>query len=269
MSSTEQVWLCKENNKIYRSAHAARSAAYRHRKKLEKLAQMEAKRAYLSNNSTSIKNIFELLVEKSEEFWGLKITELEWEIKGPMEYLYGARDLLINVRINVRIVHHVKDHKKLRYLEKLVRPSASFSNKKLSSLTLLKWAFTGLEWSSGDRVLLLQSGVWEGTVSIKLDRFASVKSGMEVLAENHRVRSERMSIARAETAAFYRLVDSEFPDIIYLDQCLKKVESIREELVRMKRQAITGHEAEFSKRRALIHQSEIYPTFETSGRIAG
>lgn len=268
MSSTEQVWLCKENNKIYRSAHAARSAAYRHRKKLEKLAQMEAKRAYLSNNSTSIKNIFELLVEKSEEFWGLKITELEWEIKGPMEYLYGARDLLINVRINVRIVHHVKDHKKLRYLEKLVRPSASFSNKKLSSLTLLKWAFTGLEWGASDceGVSTIRS---KGTVSIKLDRFASVKSGMEVLAENHRVRSERMSIARAETAAFNRLVDSEFPDIIYLDQCLKKVESIREELVRMKRQAITGHEAEFSKRRALIHQSEIYPTFETSGRIAG
>jgi hypothetical protein len=263
MSSTEQVWLCKENNRIYRSAHAARSAAYRHRKKLEKLAQMEAKRAYLSNNSTSIKNMFELLVEKSEEFWGLKITELQWEIKVPMEYLYGAADL----RINVRIVHHVKDHKKLRYLEKLVRPSVSFFNEKLSSLTLLKWAFTGLEWSACDweGVSTIRS---KGTVSIKLDRFASVKSGMEVLAENHRVRSERMSIARAETVAFNRLVDSEFPDITYLDQCLKKVESIREELVRMKRQAITGHEAEFLKRRALIHPPEIYPIFETSGRIA-
>jgi len=264
MSSTEQVWLCKENNKIYRSAHAARSAAYRHRRKLEKLAQMEAKRAYLSNNSTSIKNMFELLVEKSEEFWGLKITELEWVIKGPMDYLYGARDLLVNVRI----VHHVKDHKKLRYLEKLVRPSVSFFNKKLSSQTLLKWAFTGLEWSANDRVFL-QSGVWEGTVSIKLDCFASVKSGMEVLAENHRVLSERKSIARAETVAFNRLVDSEFPDIIYLNQCLKKVESIREELVRMKGQALVGHEAEFLKRRALIHQFEIYPTLETSGIIAG
>jgi ribosomal protein L29 len=225
---------------------------------------MEAKRAYLSNNSTSIKNMFELLVEKSEEFWGLKITELEWEIKGPMEYLYGARDLLINVRI----VHHVKDHKKLRYLEKLVRPSVSFFNKKLSSQTLLKWAFTGLEWNAGnwEGVSTILS---KGTVSIKLDRFASVKSGMEVLAENHRVRSERMSIARAETVAFNRLVDSEFPDITYLDQCLKKVESIREELVRMKSQALSGHEAEFLKRRALIHQSEIYPTLETSGRIAG
>jgi len=260
MSSTEQVWLCKENNKIYRSAHAARSAAYRHRKKLEKLAQIGEKRAYLSNNSTSIKNMFELLVEKSEEFWGLKITELEWEIRGPMEYLYGARDL----RIEVRIVHHVKDHKKLRYLEKFVGPSG----RKLSSLTLLKLAFTGLEWSPRDweGVSTIRS---KGTVSIKLDLFALVKSEIEVLAENHRVRIERMSIARAETNAFNRLVDSEFPDITYLNQCLKKVESIREELVRMKSQALSGHEAEFLKRRELIHQSEIYPTFETSGRIAG
>lgn len=264
MSSTEQVWLCKENNKIYRSAHAARSAAYRHRKKLEKLAQMEAKRAYLSDNSTSIKNMFELLVEKSEEFWGLKITDLEWEIKGAPEYLYSAGDLLINVRT----AHHVKDHKKLRHLEKLVKPSGSILHRRLNSLTLLKLAFTGLEWSSSDwdGVSTIRS---RGFVSVKLDLFASVKSGIELFAENNRVRSELKSIARAEIAAFNRLVDSEFPDITYLDQCLKKVESIREELVRMKRQALKGHEAEFLKRRALIHPPEIYPTYETSGRIAG
>jgi hypothetical protein len=264
MSSTEQVWLCKENNKIYRSAHAARSAAYRHRRKLEKLAQMEAKRAYLSNNSTSIKNMFELLVEKSEEFWGLKITDLEWEIKGAPEYLYSAGDL----RINVRTAHHVKDHKKLRHLEKLVKPSGSILHRRSNSLTLLKLAFTGLEWSQGDwdGVSTIRS---KGTVSVKLDLFASVKSGIELFAENNRVRSERLSIARAETDAFNRLVVSEFPDITYLSQCLKKVESIREELVRMRSQALNGHEAEFLKRRALIHPPEIYATYEISGRIAG
>lgn len=80
MTSPRQVWICEETGRTYRTAQAARSAGYRHRKKLNALAQISDQCDYIRNNATGVENMMNLFVDKSEEFWGVRMWNLSWNI---------------------------------------------------------------------------------------------------------------------------------------------------------------------------------------------
>lgn len=81
------MWECPVTKKLYKTeAEAARAtasakAAKTRKAKAEKLKKeiirVEVERAnYLINNATSIKHLFQLVREKSDEFWGIKFTHI-------------------------------------------------------------------------------------------------------------------------------------------------------------------------------------------------
>lgn len=110
MTSPRQVWICEETGRTYRTAQAARSAGYRHRKKLNALAQILDKCDYIRNNATGVENMMNLFVDKSEEFWGVRMWNLSWNI-----------DPMITERtvIKVSTVYAIVDEKKIKQILKV------------------------------------------------------------------------------------------------------------------------------------------------------
>ena len=78
MTTPRQVWICEETGRTYRTAQAARSAGYRHRKKLNDLAQISDQCDYIRKNATGVENMMNLFVNRSEEFWGIRMENLNW-----------------------------------------------------------------------------------------------------------------------------------------------------------------------------------------------
>jgi hypothetical protein len=77
------MYECPETGKLYKTKKGAENSAKRVRdeRSRELLAtgfdpsQFDAQRDYVRLNATSPKHIIELVIEKAEEFWGLKVTK--------------------------------------------------------------------------------------------------------------------------------------------------------------------------------------------------
>ena len=113
------MYKCPETGKLFKTKKGAENSAKRAKeaKELSSLAKqfdssgLGAQQDYVRLNATSPKHIIDLVVQKAEEFWGLKVTK--FEVSGPGVYSrqsgtvisFGQCDIEVNSAGSCRLAY--------------------------------------------------------------------------------------------------------------------------------------------------------------------
>lgn len=136
-----QMWQCPITHKLFtdkqkaqnceRSAKAARTKKQNKEKRKETAKEISEERSnYLINNASSLNEIFDLMIEKSKEFWGIEFIEVKVDRTGPI--VGGADKRYMRFTINAKTKPlSTKSKNQISKYYKLIHdatPSMSFIN---------------------------------------------------------------------------------------------------------------------------------------------
>lgn len=151
------MYKCPETGKLYKTKRGAENSAKRVRDERDRElsatgfdpSQLEAQRDYVRLNATSPKHIIELVIEKAEEFWGLKVTQFKkW--KGGIYYNDRKNCTMISFG-NCEVEVDAASSCRLEYMRRQAKRDKNrwFSEPSISSLLFDGSGFKGFETGSG------------------------------------------------------------------------------------------------------------------------
>ena len=151
------MYKCPETGKLYKTKRGAENSAKRVRgeRNRELLAtgfdpsRFEAQRDYVRLNATSPKHIIELVIEKAEEFWGLKVTR--FKDNGGRVYHDVRKNCTMISFGNFEVEVNAAGSCRLEYMRRQAKRDKNrwFSEPSISSLLFDGSGFNGFETGSG------------------------------------------------------------------------------------------------------------------------
>jgi hypothetical protein len=151
------MYKCPETGKLYKTKRGAENSAKRIRdeRSRELLAtgfdpdQFGSQRDYVRLNATSPKHIIELVAEKAEEFWGLKVVSFKY---GGIYINYSeTKGYTVISFSNCEIVVDGEGSCRLEYMRRLAKADGNrwFREPSISDLLFDSMGFRGFETGSG------------------------------------------------------------------------------------------------------------------------